>query len=223
MKALHIIPQFLCLGWAAILPAHAQTVVGNGTRQAPFKTIEQALAVARAGDTIHIAAGNYLPAGSTFDFDRSVTLRGGYDEAFSRQTPGTTFFSKRQGGTAAYDNLESALLTAADNPYGLLRITGGQVQVAVEHVKVQRGGVQSGIADGAAETGEVLSFYDRQLRVATSCPFGYALYDSAGRCIRHADHLPPAMPVAFTDLTPGLYLVRVTAGAERHSLKILIH
>ena len=221
MKALHIIPQFLCLGWAAILPAHAQTVTGNGTKEAPFRTIEQALTVARAGDTIHITAGNYLPAGNTFDFDRSVTLRGGYDEAFSRQTPGTTFFSKRQGGTAAYDNLESALLTAADNPYGLLRITGGQVQVAVEHVKVQRGGVQSGIADGAAE--EAVAFYDHQLRVATSRPFGYTLYDSAGRCIRQADHLPPAVPVAFTDLTPGLYLVRVTAGAERHSLKILIH
>ena len=222
MKALHIIPLFLCLGWTAILPAHAQTVTGNGTKEAPFKTIEQALAVAQVGDTIHITAGNYLPAGSTFDFDRSVTLRGGYDEAFSRQTPGTTFFSKREGGTAAYDNIEAAtVLTAANNPYGLLRITGEQVQVTVEHVKVQQGGVQSGIADGSAA--EVISFYDRQLRVTTSCPFGYALYDSAGRCIRQADHLPPAVPVAFTDLPRGLYLVRVTAGTERHSLKILIH
>lgn len=222
MKALHIIPLFLCLGWTAILPAHAQTVTGNGTKEAPFKTIEQALAVAQAGDTIHITAGNYLPAGSTFDFDRSVTLRGGYDEAFSRQTPGTTFFSKREGGTAAYDNIEAAtVLTAADNPYGLLRITGEQVQVTVEHVKVQQGGVQSGIADGSVA--EVISFYDRQLRVTTSCPFGYALYDSAGRCIRQGDHQPPAVPVAFPELPRGLYLVHVTAGAERHSLKILIH
>ena len=58
---------------------------GPGTKEAPFKTINDALKKAKPGDTIFIAAGNYTGkmGASEIIIDKPVTLVGGFAPDFS--------------------------------------------------------------------------------------------------------------------------------------------
>lgn len=58
---------------------------GPGTKEAPFRAIHDALKQAAAGDTIHLAAGNYTGAlgASEIIIDKPVTLIGGYTADFA--------------------------------------------------------------------------------------------------------------------------------------------
>lgn len=63
---------------------------GNpGTRQAPFKNIDAALAKSAAGDTIHVAEGTYfgLRDRGYIEVPHPVTLLGGYAADFSKRDP----------------------------------------------------------------------------------------------------------------------------------------
>ena len=58
---------------------------GPGTKEAPFKTINDAVKKAQPGDTIYIAAGNYTGkmGASEIIIDKAVTLVGGFAPDFS--------------------------------------------------------------------------------------------------------------------------------------------
>lgn len=63
---------------------------GNpGTREAPFKNIDAALAKSAAGDTIHVAEGTYfgLRDRGYIEVPHPVTLLGGYAPDFSKRDP----------------------------------------------------------------------------------------------------------------------------------------
>jgi hypothetical protein len=53
------------------------TAIGDGTRQHPYKTIEQALAEAQEGDTIRITSGKYVPAATSFEIKKALSLLAG--------------------------------------------------------------------------------------------------------------------------------------------------
>jgi len=60
---------------------------GPGTKEAPFKTINDAVKKAKPGDTIHIAAGKYTGklGASEIIIDKAVTLIGSYSPDFSQR------------------------------------------------------------------------------------------------------------------------------------------
>jgi hypothetical protein len=66
---------------------------GSGTRQQPFRDPYLALRAAAPGDVIHVAAGVYYGRydRSSWGVDRPrITIRGGYDRAFTKRTPWQT-------------------------------------------------------------------------------------------------------------------------------------
>lgn len=177
------------------------------------------MAVAQEGDTIHLTMGNYVPTGRTFEVNNSVTLIGGYDEAFSQKTQGTTFLSKKESGEVAYDNIDRTVLTVDNNPYGLIRIMEPSLTVAVENMKIQKGEVFSGNED--AKMNAFVSFCQRQLVVNATCLYEYALYDSAGNCICRGNGQPPRTPVTFWQFPSGFYVLRVKAGERQETVKTI--
>lgn len=60
-----------------------------GTREKPMKDIDVAAGKAKAGDTLHVAAGTYFGVRGKgyLEIKAPVTLLGGWDEAFARRDP----------------------------------------------------------------------------------------------------------------------------------------
>jgi predicted outer membrane repeat protein len=114
--------------------------IGDGTKQRPFKTIEQALAVAQEGDTIRITSGKYIPSDISFDIKKGVVIIGGYDETFTGITPGTTLLSGDVEGNDEYGETTGQLMAGyGDNRYRVVRVWSEASDVVIENVKIQGG------------------------------------------------------------------------------------
>jgi predicted outer membrane repeat protein len=114
--------------------------IGDGTKQRPFKTIEQALAVAQEGDTIRITSGKYTPSATSFDIKKGVVIIGGYDETFIGITPETTLLSGDTEGNDEYDETTGVLISGyEDNRYRVVRIWSEASNVTIENIKIQGG------------------------------------------------------------------------------------
>jgi len=95
-----------------------------GTREAPFKNIEAALKVARSGDTIYVAQGNYfgLRDKGYLEVKEAIELVGGYAADFSVRDilkfP-TTIIPDRSSGESGRKPLLSALNVPAGATFTL--------------------------------------------------------------------------------------------------------
>ncbi|MDR2087070.1 MAG: T9SS type A sorting domain-containing protein [Dysgonamonadaceae bacterium] len=114
--------------------------IGDGTKEHPFKTIEQALAVAGEGDTIRITSGKYIPSATSFDIKKGVVIIGGYDETFINTTPETTLLSGDVEGNDVYDETTGQLMAGyEDNRYRVVRVWSDATHVTIENIKIQGG------------------------------------------------------------------------------------
>ncbi len=63
---------------------------GDGSKNSPYGTVDEALRDAYSGDVIHVSAGTYFGAGGSGKFviaKPNLTLVGGYDKSFSSRQP----------------------------------------------------------------------------------------------------------------------------------------
>lgn len=101
---------------------------GNGTAPAPYATVAAALALARAGDIVQVAAGHYpenLAVGSIDgQVDRPLTLLGGFSADFSQRDAAlhVSTLDGGQAGPVLQLHVASAQTTTVDG----FRITGGR-------------------------------------------------------------------------------------------------
>lgn len=118
---------------------------GDGTKDSPFKTLNEALNVAEEGDVIYMASGTYLPAlnendarKSTFEITKGIIIKGGYNESFSIAN-GTTVLSGDLNGDDVYD--ENGRITGGfeDNCYRVVRTMGEAGDVTIENVTIKGG------------------------------------------------------------------------------------
>lgn len=91
-------------GWPAELPASGVIYVragetgGTGTREAPFATIDDALAVAVSGTTVALAVGEHEAAVELLD---GIALRGACAERTALRAPGADFTTIHVNGVGA--------------------------------------------------------------------------------------------------------------------------
>lgn len=118
---------------------------GSGTKDAPFKTLNEALNVAEEGDVIYMTSGTYLPVlnesdarKSTFEIKKGITIKGGYDEGFS-VADGITVLSGDLNGDDVYD--ENGRITGGfeDNCYRVVRTMGEAGDVIIENITIKGG------------------------------------------------------------------------------------
>ena len=196
-----------------------QAETGNGSKISPYKTIEQALAIAKEGDTIHIVAGKYIPIDTSFKVNKSVVIIGGYDETFSETNFGITFLSENTNGGSEFDEVEKLVLSYENNPYPIISLMNETTNIVIENVKIQKG--YTGL-ENASKDGSFISVVERRLKINSDMPFDYILYDTQGRNIQSAKSQNPKSTIDFSNLQEGLYLVHVNSGNKKQLLKFIL-
>lgn len=122
---------------AAELYVNAANTTGTelGTQQSPFRTVQAAINAAAAGDTIRVAAGNYV---ENLRIDsKAVVLEGGYSAAWVRDIAANVTTLTGAGGNAVINLIES------DATVDGFRITGGTGSTEEQPYGYHGGGIYS--------------------------------------------------------------------------------
>ncbi len=108
---------------------------GSGSKGSPFRTVQAAIDASASGDTIRVAAGEYV---ENLRVDgKDIVLEGGYDAAFVRDIARNTTTLKGAGGDSVIN------LLAADATVDGFRITGGEGSTEEAPFGYHGGGIYS--------------------------------------------------------------------------------
>jgi hypothetical protein len=127
-------------------------------------SIMGAIGKASSGDTIYVAAGTYTRPGGTavVEIDRSLTLKGGYDDTFSTQS-----------GISTVDGQETRRGVA---------LIGG-ITVSIDHFTIQNGEYYSGCAGiEMSDAGQALTVSDSLIQDNNSGFLGSYPDEGGGLC-----------------------------------------
>lgn len=173
----------LCFGiypaWGTELYVDASAAGGDGASWATAYTdLHDALRVAAAGDSIHVARGTYIPGGTrdaSFVLNQNLTLLGGYPAGGGERDPANpTVLSGEIGAYGRSDNIHHVVIISGGSDVTLdgFTITGGNAdggfstlgggmlvsgggQVALENVKFSYNEAEGG--GGLQFSGESLT------------------------------------------------------------------
>jgi len=81
--AMLLILGLSCSSFAATYYVASGSAGAGTSWSSPYGSLDAALAVAVSGDTVLVAAGKYIPSGTTFTVPAGVTLKGGYSAYWS--------------------------------------------------------------------------------------------------------------------------------------------
>jgi len=163
--ALALVLGLTCSGFAANIYVAAGSMGNGASWTDAYGDLDAALAAAVSGDTVHIAAGKYIPSGATFTVPAGVTVKGGYSKywtSYGTITDIGEFYNPNNfhtilSGDTNSDDVEADLYanpdaldaqaSRADNKASIMTLAGN---ATIDGLIFWHGGVNFGSANGGA-------------------------------------------------------------------------